>query len=196
MRRVEELEPRVWDVVSGLLEDPEQLRADLDRMIELEQRSMRGDPDREQESWLDKLTELDRKRARYQEMAADDLITFDELRVRLTELDETRGIAERELKTLQAHKVRVAELEMDHDALLDSLVDVAPDAMASLTAEERYHVYKTLKLRVVAYQDDSVEVSGTFGESLDMCQSRTRRAGSAGRGVSDRVANAVSLGAP
>jgi hypothetical protein len=100
MRRVEELEPRVWDVVSGLLEDPEQLRADLDRMIELEQRSMRGDPDREQESWLDKLTELDRKRARYQEMAADDLITFDELRVRLTELDETRGIAERELKTL------------------------------------------------------------------------------------------------
>ena len=59
-----------------------------------------------------------------------------------------------------------------------------------------YHVYKTLKLRVVVYQDDSVEVSGTFGESLDMCQSRTRRAGSAGRGVSDRVANAVSLGAP
>jgi hypothetical protein len=76
------------------------------------------------------------------------------------------------------------------------LVDVAPDAMASLTAEERYHVYKTLKLRAVAYQDGSVEVSGTFGESLDMCQSRTRRVRRAGRGVLDRGANAESLGAP
>jgi len=30
------------------------------------------------------------------------------------------------------------------------LVDVAPDALASLKAEERYHVYKALKLRAVA----------------------------------------------
>jgi hypothetical protein len=29
-------------------------------------------------------------------------------------------------------------------------VDVAPDALASLTTEERYHVYKALKLREVA----------------------------------------------
>ena len=28
-------------------------------------------------------------------------------------------------------------------------MEVAPDALASLTAEERYHVYKALKLRVV-----------------------------------------------
>ena len=43
MRRVEELEPRIWDLVSGLLKEPEQLRAGLDRMIELERRGMRGD---------------------------------------------------------------------------------------------------------------------------------------------------------
>jgi len=36
-------------------------------------------------------------------------------------------------------------------------------------AEERHHVYKTLKLRVVAYQDDSLELSGTFGDSAAMC---------------------------
>ena len=181
MRRVEELEPRVWEVVSGLLEDPEQLRSDLDRMIELERRSMRGDPDREQETWLDKLAEVDRKRARYQEMAADDLITFDELRARLTELDDTRRIAERELETLRAHRERIADLETDRDALLDSLVNVAPDALASLAPEERHHVYRTLKLRVVAYRDDSLELSGTFGVSLAMCQSRTLRASSSGR---------------
>jgi hypothetical protein len=49
LRRIEELEPQVWVVVSDLLADPEQLRADLDRMIELERSTVRGDPDREQE---------------------------------------------------------------------------------------------------------------------------------------------------
>ena len=196
MRRIEELEPRVWDVVSGLLKDPEQLRADLNRMIELERRSMRGNPDREQETWLDKLTEVDRKRARYQEMAADDLITFDELRARLTELDDTRSIAERELEALRARRERIADLETDRDALLDSLVNVAPDALASLAPEDRHHVYKTLKLRVVAYQDDSLELSGTFGESLAMCQSRTLRANLSGRAGSDPGASLKSPESP
>ena len=196
MRRIEELEPRVWDVVSGLLKDPEQLRADLNRMIELERRSMRGNPDREQETWLDKLTEVDRQRARYQEMAADDLITFDELRARLTELDDTRSIAERELEAFRARRERIADLETDRDALLDSLVNVAPDALASLAPEDRHHVYKTLKLRVVAYQDDSLELSGTFGESLAMCQSRTLRANLSGRAGSDPGASSKRPGSP
>ena len=38
----------------------------------------------------DTLAEIDRRRTRYQEMAADDLITFDELRARLVELDDRR----------------------------------------------------------------------------------------------------------
>ena len=33
------------------------------------------------------------KRARYQEMAVEDLITFDELRARLAELDDIRTLA-------------------------------------------------------------------------------------------------------
>ena len=38
------------------------------------------------------------------EMAADDLITFDELRARLLELDERRTTAEQELRALQSRK--------------------------------------------------------------------------------------------
>lgn len=49
---------------------------------------------------MDKPTELDRKRARYQETAADDLVTVDELRARLTELDEAYSTSECDLKTL------------------------------------------------------------------------------------------------
>ncbi len=42
----------------------------------------------------------ERKRVRYQDMAAADLITFDELRGRLAELDDIRRTAEIELKVV------------------------------------------------------------------------------------------------
>jgi hypothetical protein len=181
MRRAAKVEAQVWETISGLLKDPEQLRADLDKMIELERNSMRGNPDREQKAWLDKLAEVDRKRARYQEMAAVDLITFDELRVRLAELDDTRSIAERELETLRKHEEHIGGLEADRDALLDSLVGVAPDALDSLTPEVRHHLYKMLKLRVFVGSDGALEISGAFGDGLAMCHSRTLQATLSGR---------------
>ena len=184
MRRADEVEARVWDTISSLLKNPEQLRADLNKMIELERNSMRGDPDKEQKAWLDKLTEADRKRARYQEMAATDLITFDELRARLAELDDTRSIAERELETLRTHRECIGGLVADRDALLDSLEGLAPDALDSLTPEERHHVYKMLKLRVIVGSDGALEVSGAFGDDFAMCHSKTQRAALLGRAVS------------
>ena len=84
---------------------------------------------------MDKLAGAERKRARYQEMAADGLITFDELKVRLAELDNTRSTAERELEALRNHEKRIAELEGARDALLDSLVGTAPDALNLLASE-------------------------------------------------------------
>ena len=34
----------VWEYVSGVMKDPEELRADLDRMIELERQGSEGRP--------------------------------------------------------------------------------------------------------------------------------------------------------
>jgi hypothetical protein len=87
---------------------------------------------------MDKLAGAERKRARYQEMAADGLITFDELRARLAELDGTRSIAERGLETLrnhEDHEEHIGGLEGARDALLDSLVGTAPDALNLLASE-------------------------------------------------------------
>lgn len=80
MRRAEELEDQVWEFVSGLMKDPEQLRSDLEQVIEQERRHTRTDPARETKVWLDKLAEGERRRARLQDMAAEGLITLDELR--------------------------------------------------------------------------------------------------------------------
>ena len=159
--------------MGGILKDPEQLRADLDAMIELERKNMRGNPDKEAQLWADKLAEVHHRRVRYQEMAADDLITLNELRARLTELDDTRKTAERELDALHNHREYLDELEQDRDVLLESLVDTAPDALDELTLEERRQVYKMLRLKVRAYLDGPLEVSGAFSEGTSICDSET-----------------------
>jgi len=55
-------------------------------------------------------------------MAAEELVGFDKLRERLSRLDETKGIAQRELQTLNERKERIAELERDRGALVESYV--------------------------------------------------------------------------
>jgi hypothetical protein len=115
-------------------------------------------------------------------MAASELINFDELRTRLLELEETRQSAERELKIVGTHKERVAELEADRDALLTSLMDIAPIALDSLTPEERRRFYKLLGLRVIVYPDRSLEVE--LGDGLNVRERETAQgpcSASAGR---------------
>jgi hypothetical protein len=69
----------VWEAVRNLLTDPEQLRSDLEEMIEQQRRGMHGDPNREAKAWLQKIAEADRMRSNYQEMAARSLISFEDL---------------------------------------------------------------------------------------------------------------------
>jgi SMC interacting uncharacterized protein involved in chromosome segregation len=114
--KAQEVEARVWDVVSGILKDPERLRAGLDYMIEQERRSTHGDPATETERWLKEISEAGRKRARYQEMAAEGLIDFEELRTRLAALEDTCKTAEQELRALQRRTEHLAHLERDRDS--------------------------------------------------------------------------------
>src|SRR5215211_3128966 len=174
------VEALVWEGVTKLLKNPVQLRADLDAVIEQERRgTVRDDPDQEAKLWDDKLAEVERKRARYQEMAASELIAFDELRARLLELDETRKTAEHELEIIGNPKAHVAELEADRDALLASLMEVAPIALESLTPEERRRFYKLLGLRVIAHPDRSLEVE--FGDGLNIRERETAQGRCSGR---------------
>jgi hypothetical protein len=168
-----ELEARVWEAIFAILKDPDQLRADLDAMIELERADVRGNPDKEAKLWADKLVECDRKRAKYQEMFAVDVMSLDELRARLAELDQVRQTAERELEALSNHAEYIDELEQNRDALLDQLQGVASEALKSLTPEERHRVYKMLRLGVRVTPDGTLEISGAFGNELGFCESKT-----------------------
>ena len=96
-----DVEEPVWELLSGLLKDPERLRAGLDEMIEAERAGMRGDPEAEILAWLGRLDALDSKRSRYQDMAAEGHITFEELGAKLRGLEDERAIVEEELENLQ-----------------------------------------------------------------------------------------------
>jgi len=174
--RAEVVEGMVWDFVSGLLKDPEQLRSDLDAMIKFERDNARSNPEREAKVWLAKLTEVDRKRSGFQDMAAEGLITFAELRAKLTALEETRETARRELEALDRRREKIEELERNRDALLDSLVAVAPDALDALMPEERLQVYKMLGLRVAVRPEGDIEASGAFTNDFSVCTHEPARA--------------------
>ena len=118
--RAEQLEAKVWEFVSGLLKDRERLRAGLDEMIEQERSGMRGDPEGQTRTWLEKLAEADQMRVGYQELAAKGLMTLEELAGRLEQLDETRNTAHKELGTLKSRRETVEALERDRDSLLES----------------------------------------------------------------------------
>jgi site-specific DNA recombinase len=183
--RAEIIEAEVWEFVSGLLLNPEELRTDLDTAIEIQRGRTPGNPDEQARLWANKLVEVDRKRARYHEMAAGELITFDELRTKLAEFDEVRNTATRELEALRGHKERVAQLEQDRDALLDFLEEIAPEALANRTPEERHQVYKILQLKVTISPDSPAEVNGVFdttaSSSAPMCTENSRRGPGRGR---------------
>ena len=89
------------------------------------------------------------KRAKFQDMAAEGLITFDELREKLAQLDETRKVAEQELSNLEYRKERISHLEQDRASLPKDFTGLMPDAVATLTGEVRHRLYNLLRLIIV-----------------------------------------------
>jgi site-specific DNA recombinase len=158
--KAEEIESRVWDVVSRILKDPERLRAGLDYMIEQERCGVHGDPATEIERWLEEISEVGRKRTRYQVIAAEGLIDFEELRAQLAALEDTRQTAERELQALRHRTEHLAQLERDRDSLLEHYAGLLPEAIDALEPDERQHVYRMIRLEAHVAPDGSLEISG------------------------------------
>jgi hypothetical protein len=100
-------------------------------------------------------------------------MTFDELGAALSDLEETRNSVERELHLVRNRLERVKQLERDMDALREDFFGIAPDALDSLTPEERHDFYKLVRLRVVIYPNCDLEISWVGGEGLLFSTSET-----------------------
>jgi uncharacterized membrane protein len=156
----------VWDLISRLLKDPERLKAGLEEMIEQERAGLRGDPDQEAKTWLEKLSEVDQERRGYLRLAAKGHLTDEELDEALAELEDTRQTAEKELRAIRARREVLEALERDRDALLESYASMTPAALDALSPEERHQVYKMLRLTVEVSPDGSLHVTGVLGDSF------------------------------
>ena len=175
--RARDLEEPVWNLVLGLLKDPARLRAGLEQLIEEERRFVRGDPNKEAESWAKKLAEVDRKRSAYQDQQAEGLITVDELRSKLAALEETRSVALVELEALRGRREHMEQLENDAATLLEHYAGMVPEALDGLVPEERHSIYRMLQLKVVVCADGRVEVTGVFGGPLEAGPTRSVETG-------------------
>jgi hypothetical protein len=74
-----------------------------------------------------------------------------------------------DVEALQGKQDRIAKLEQDRDALLDSLVEIGAEALDALSPDERNQLYRILQLKVVLNKDAMPELSGVFGQGLDVC---------------------------
>jgi site-specific DNA recombinase len=171
--RADVIEPLVWAHVCEMLMDPERLQAGLERLIEEERAQAYGDPNREAREWADRIIAVGRKRSGFQNMAAEGLITFDELRAKLAELEEDRETAQRELETLARRQRRIERLEEDAEEVMRSYAGMLPENLRTLDPKERHEVYRMLRLRVAAYPDGTLLASGALGEADHVYTSET-----------------------
>jgi hypothetical protein len=89
--------------------------AGLDRLIEEERAQAGRDPERDAEFWSRKITEVEVERRGYHRLAAKRHMTDEELGLALSELDEIRETAGRELEAAQAKGEALKRLEHDRD---------------------------------------------------------------------------------
>ena len=163
--RATEAERVVWTFVSNLLREPETIRVGMERLIEEERTSQAQDPEHEAELWAQRIADCAQRRSAFQDQQAARLMSLEELGSKLKDLDNTRRIAEQELAAVKDHRRRVQELEQDRDALLESMAEMVPEALDSLTGEEKSRVYRMLRLEVTP-TTEGYDVSGAICTSV------------------------------
>jgi chromosome segregation ATPase len=122
-------------------------------MVERERSVLRGNPEDEAKTWAKRLSEVERKRSGFQDMAAKGLTTLEELRMKLNVLEETRKVVRAELDALASRSERVAAIERDAEAVVRDYIGLMPEALRTMAPEERHRVYKMLRLKVLVYPD-------------------------------------------
>ncbi len=134
----------------------------MDRLIEQERNTKRGDFGREMEAWAQTIAECVRLRSAYQDQQAAGLMTLDELSSKLGELEERHLHAEHAIAALRDSQERVEALEKDRDALIEAYAETVPEDLEHLTGDERNTLYRMLQLEVTPTPEGSYKVIGAF----------------------------------
>jgi hypothetical protein len=174
MERAQKAEEAMWEFVSGVLKDPERISVGMDALIEQKRAAMHSDPKREERAWLEQLSEVNQERRNYQRLAVKGHMTDEELDDALSELQEIRKTAERELDALRHRQEEMEALERDREALMVSWATAVPDGLDHLTPEERNEIYHRLRLEIRPQEGGGYEITGPFCTSEPLPSSGDR----------------------
>jgi hypothetical protein len=158
--RAEGVEALVWGAVEEALSRPQALSRQYDRLLERVREGLKRDPDREMAAYARRVAEVERKRAAFQDMAAEGLISFGELRAKLTGLDDVRGAAEAEVEKLRGARERLEFLKQERDYVLGELARVSNGAGEDMTPDDKAAQYRGMSLKALADREGNVELTG------------------------------------
>jgi hypothetical protein len=88
------------------------------------------------------------------------LIYFDELRERLSGIEDERIDGERALEAIQRRAENLGRLEQSRDTLLKEYAGAVPEALDALPPEERHGVYRMLRLQTTLTPSGDLEITG------------------------------------
>jgi predicted nucleic acid-binding Zn-ribbon protein len=160
----------VWEAVKAVLLDPERLERGLDAFLEAEKEKAGGDPEKEARVFTNRITEVSRKRAAYQDLVAEGLTERDELRAKLDVLSRQKAAAEEGLKALEERRYKIRELQLSRERILARYREAAPEELEKADGKKRRAVYNTLGVTVWAARTKGdpirIEMSALGGEEV------------------------------
>jgi hypothetical protein len=147
------LERRVHEALRSV--KPQDLRAQIQAQIDRVKA-----PEGQIKAAHEVLEDVGRKREKYQEMFAADVMSLEELKAKLSGLDARKATVERELEGLNNSGQWVQRLRWLHEKVATNPII----AFLADTEETRREYYRDLELKVTTSRKD-VAISGVFGES-------------------------------
>ena len=120
-----------------------------------------------------RILESDRRRAAFQDLAADGLMEREELRAKLDALSRIRAAEEEGLSALEERRRKVRELEVSREKVLARYRAAVPEILEEADGNARPTVYNTLGVTVWAArtkEDPTRIVFSTLGGE-EVCRS-------------------------
>jgi len=154
----DKLGTRIMRDVDRLLQDPKRVRRNLDEAIARETATLKS-PHAEAETWMKRVQDCERKRSNYQDLAADGLVTREELAEKLRVLDQNKATAERHLNEARDGESRVEELRATKRMILSAYANgIIHDGIRYFDGPMRHGIYDALGLRVTVETDGTLTV--------------------------------------
>ena len=138
-----------------------------------------GSPEEEAVVFTNRIAEVDRKRAAYQDLVAHGLMEREDLRAKLDALSRQKATANEVLNALEERRSKVRELQLSREEILARYSDAAPEELEKADGKKRRAVYNTLGVIVWAAKAKEdpirIEMSALGGEEVCARDATSRR---------------------